>query len=394
MTRGRLLILKPDLTPYAVEDNILYFECSRAENTTGSFSCAMPMRSEFEAIGCDWVLELQRSFDDGATWVNDLHTLWFSRSIAIDVGAMSETILITGHDALGLLDRRIVAYLSAENPDSGINIPSCKNGPADDVIRQVVRENMTMRGGIIDVPSSEFAGSVWAPLSGVDNRLKRNMPRVTVQSDAHAAKTVTGEIAFTTVSEACRSLADLAIENGERILYDFVYDPTVRNLVFTVWVNRRGADLTKRVLFSTTAGNVSELKMVKDYSQETTWVHVGGEGQAKQKVVAGVMGDAFQRTPWYPIESYIDGSSTKSSLDLMTKKGMREINRRAARWIFAAKSVDRSGTLFGRDYGYGDVVTVQHRGQSSSCRIKSIRLRYDGGRESEVDVPLESEEIL
>lgn len=394
MTKGRLLILKPDLTPYAVEENILYFECSRSENTTGSFSCAMPMREEFEAIGCDWVLELQRSFDDGSTWVNDLHTLWFSRSIAIDVGPMSETILITGHDALGLLDRRIVAYLSAENPDSGVNLPACKNGPADDAIKQVVRENMIMRGGIIDVPSGEFPGSVWAPLSGIDNRLKRSMPRVVVQGDVHAAKTVTGEITFATVSEACRSLADLAIENGERIIYDFIYDADKRNLVFTVWVGRRGSDLTKRVLFSTTAGNVSELKMVKDYSQEVTWVHVGGEGQAKQKVVAGVMGAAFQRTPWYPIESYIDGSNTKSAIDLMNKKGMREINRRAARWIFSAKSVDRSGTQFGREYNYGDVVTVQHRGQSSTCRIKSIRLRYDAGRESEIDVPLESEDIL
>jgi len=394
MAKGRLIVLKPDLTPVTVEQNILYFECSRNENATGAFSCAMPMRPEFETIGCDWVLEFQRSFDGGTTWVNDSQTLWFSRSIAIDVGPTTETILITGTDALGLLDRRIVAYLGAFNPEDGVNIPACKTGPADDAIKQVVRENFTIRGGIVDIPSYEFPGSVWAPLSGIDNRLKRGMAHVVVQPDVHAAQTVTGEITFAVVSEAVRSLADLAIENGERIVYDFVYDNATKRLAFTVWMNRRGADLTKKVLFSPAAGNVTELRMTKDYSQEVTWMHVGGDGQAKNKIVTGVMADTFARTPWYPIEGYIDAADTKNAVDLMTRKGKREINKRAARWVFAAKAAERAGNIFGVDYRYGDLVMVAHRGQSSPCRIKSFRVRYENGRESELDIPLESEEIL
>lgn len=383
---ARLLLRDPDLNPVRMEDRVIYFECSRAENTAGAFSCALPMRDDYVGVGPDWALELQRSFDGGASWGNDLQSLWFVRNISIDVSDRLELLSLSGHDQVGLLDRRVVAYYSVDAADNGQTYYSMKNVAADLACRQLVAENFT--NAILDVSSDDLP----APVALIGKE-KRIMPRVYVESAPAIAPVVQAECAWQTVGEALRQVAGAALEKGERLLFDLLYDGS---LLFRVWTGRRGADLTEQVVFSLAAGNVAGLRMTQDYSREVTLMYVGGDGQAKEKVVAGVRSDdaTFLRTPWYPAEGYIDAADAKNDQALMEAKGRREMAKLAPRWIFSAQALDGNETIFGRDYHYGDLVSVAHRGQYSACRVTRFRLRYEGGMETLVEVPLESEEPL
>lgn len=384
---ARLLLRRPDTTPVRIEDHLIYFECSRGENATGAFSCSLPMREDYTGIGPDWMLELQRSFDGGASWANDLQSMWFVRSITIDVADRLEILNLTGTDQNGLLDRRVVAYYSVEAADNGQTYYSMKNAPADLAARQLVAENFT--AAINSVDAGDIPGAV-----SVVGRDARIMPHIRVENAAALAKTVQVECAWQYVGEALRSVASAALENGERLLYDLVWDGG--DFVFRVWLSRRGVDLTGSVVFSLAAGNILSLRMTQDYSREATLMYVGGDGQNKDKVVAGVRADraAYTRTPWYPIEGYVDAADAKSDQALMEAKGKREIGKLAPRWVFSAVSAESGSTVFGQHYRYGDLVSISHRGQYSACRVSRFRLRYEGGVETQVEVPLESEEIL
>lgn len=384
---ARLLLRRPDMTPVRMEDRVISFECSRGENTPGAFTCVMPMRDDYAGVGPDWIIELQRSFDGGASWDNDLQSLWFVRTVAIDVADRIELLTLTGFDQLSLLDRRVVAYYSVDAADNGQTYYSMKNVAADLACRQLVAENFT--DAILAVPDEDLPGPV--DVIGAQNRI---LSFIKVETAPAIAQVVQVECAWQPVGEALRSVSAAAAEKGERLLFDLV--ASAGQLLFRVWIGRRGVDLTRQVVFSLAAGNIAGLRMVQDYSREVTLMYVGGDGQNKDKVVAGVRADrsTFARTPWYPIEGYVDAADAKNDQALMEARGGREMRKLAPRWTFSAQALDGGQTVFGRDYHYGDLVSVSHRGQHSICRVSRFRLRYEGGVETQVEVPLESEEPL
>jgi hypothetical protein len=255
-------------------------------------------------------------------------------------------------------------------------------------MREIVRENFTSAIG--SVPAADLPGSV-----SVIGAAKRIMPQIVVEANRSLAQVISQDVAWSVVGDALRTIADAAMEKSERLIYDLVYDGVQRKFVFTVWIGHRGADRTQSVFFAPVMGNVSEMRMTKDYTAEATWVHVGGDGQASLKIVSAVVAGEgiFASTPFYPTEAYVDVADAKNDQALMTTKGNQEMRRRAPRWVFSATALDIAEQRFGLHYDYGDLVSASHRGEYSVCRINQFRIRYAGGIE-EIEIPLESEEIL
>lgn len=386
MAKARILFRRPDFSIFSMDEDITSFECSRSENTVGAFTCTLPMRREYEQIEADYMLELQRSFD-GELWSNDLHAIWFVRSISIDYSEEgAETLTLTGTDQLGLLQRRIVAYFQVQDTENGQNYYSCKDMPAKDMLRQIVRENFT--AAVRGVPADDEPGST--KMVGRDHRI---MPHFLVEDNDEDVPIVHAEFAWADVGSALNQVVDAVLQKHRRLIYDLVYDDVGRRFIFRCWLDQRGVDRSASVLFSLENGNVLSVRMTKDFTNEATWAHVGGDGQGTLRVVAAATNAAFDRTQFYPIECFVDASDVKNNQDLLERKGKRELNRRRPRWMFSAQAQDTPHCRFGIDFRYGDKVTIAHRDHTSYCRIKSVRLRYSGGVE-QLEIPLESDEIL
>ena len=385
--KARLILRRPDLTPVATIDDFYAFDCSRAENATGAFSCTMPMRDEYTGIEVDSAIEVQRSFDGGATWENDLRTIWFVRSLSIDQSEQGETLTLGGHDALGLLDRRLVAYFAVQNSELEQNYYSMKYQPADDAMREIVRENCT--AAIQSVPADDLPGSV--SVVGVQYKI---IPGLTVEENTTRGPVVKAEIAWKTVSDALRTVATASEEEGVRCLFDLDFDAELRRMEFRVRRDLWGTDRTQEVVFSIANGNVSGLKMIRDHTQEVTWMHVGGDGQGDLRLFVAVKADPFAASIYYPIEGYVDSQDSKNEQSVMEQDGRHELNLRAARWVFSATALDTPWCRFGRHYFYGDRVMVRHRDVASVCRINKVRLTYTPDATVRVEVPLETEELI
>lgn len=384
MVEARVVLMKPDASVLRIENEIISLEAARNENAAGSLSCVVPYRPEYGEIGPDYTMLVQCRREHG--WVNDLKTLWYVRGESWNVtGEESGTITLSGHDSIGLLQRRVVAYFGVTDTEIAQNYYSIKNKPSLDAMRDVVRENFTE--AVLSVPVADIPGSVSS--LGIRARI---MPGIFVEPNDGLGQVIKAEFAWSVALDALSTIASAALEKGDRVIFDLVHDGGGRH-TFRCWLGQRGRRLTDTVVFSPRKGNVVAMERRIDYSNEVTWMHVAGEGQAKLRLMQAVMADVPIRTALYPIEGFYDASSAKNDSALMASMGAREMARRSPRWIFTAEANDTPGTTFGVDYELGDVVSASHMGISAPCRIGKITMRVESGAASYI-IPLESEEPI
>lgn len=385
-TRARILLRDHKLNILGIDNNILSFDCSRTENAQGAFTLVTPMCRLYDSIGIDYIIELQRSFDGGKTWINDLETAWFVRAITIEQKGKMETLTLTGHDGLGLFQRRILSWFTVKNTELEQNYYSIKYMPAHLMMQEVFEENVT--AAIYNVAPDDIPGSAMAM------RLNRKVfPYFRVDNPVLSSPVVKVEFAWKTLLDALRSISEAAMQESARLLYDVRFDSEQSMFIFMIRSDILGRDRSKEILFSIDAGNVSSLSMVKDHNEEITWIHVGGEGQNDLKLYEGYGTYDDNDRPFYPIEGYVDAQNSKNDPEILERRGRHELAVKTPRWIFRANAIDTPWCRFGQHYHFGDRVTVQHRGLATTCRISKIRLMYEAGKFT-LDLPLETEEII
>lgn len=384
---GRILLRDRNLNVIGIDDSIISFECSRVENSPGAFSMVTPMCAMYENIDIDYVVELQRSFDGGKTWINDLETAWFVRAFTIQQEGPKETVVIAGHDSVGLLERRLLSWFTVKNTEIEQNYYSIKYMPADKMMIEVVKENLTPQ--ILLAPPDDIPGSVSAM-----NISSKIFPYFEVNEVYFSGvPVVKAEFAWKSVLDALKTIAEAALQESCRLVFDMKFIPRRKIFSFVVRPDILGEDRSKTILFSAAAQNISSISMVKDHANEATWIHVGGEGQNDLKLYHAVGSSSEPDWPFYPIEAYVDAQNSKNDPDILNRRGLHELAMRKPRWIFKANVIDVPWCRFGFHYKFGDRVSIQHRGITSTCRISQVRLSYEN-KKFNIEIPLETEESI
>lgn len=173
-------------------------------------------------------------------------TIYFLKKLTVDNNALLTTLVL--HDALSLLDQRIVGYALGTSQTS-------KEGPADDVIKEIIRENCLVSGREVDNLSidSDFG---LAPVVKVD------------------------DIAWRSVLGVCQEIAQMSYEKGTPLFFDIVADVNL-NLRFKTFIDQRGNNR------ATTVGITSPYRAMID-SVKTT---ISGGREDRQIVMARLNGD-------------------------------------------------------------------------------------------------------
>lgn len=389
-------------TVVAGAKNFLSLEYQRSENEIGAFEIVLPPFYRDFGIGPDWVFEFYRNMSDGMQ-ILDGNTCWFARRFE-EIYERDQCGLLTigGHDTVGLLKRRIVAWYAPGDAPPGFNGEGFKTQPADDAIREIFQENF---GSKVDGPGAP--PSVTSPVgypeptnyTAISRRMAANRRISEEETGSGSAPIVALEIAWQDALQAMQSIAQSASQQDpkKKVLFDIVYTPSnfgrLGQFDFRVWTGARGSTRSG-ILFSPEYGNLLNARFTQDYTDESNWVHVGGPGSGTDRIVAGVVDQRRSRSPFYPIESFVE----KNDLEVVAEEsiigaGQAELNARGEKVTLAAEVVQLDNFEFGVNYEYGDLIQAAVRGVTFESTVSNFRVTAQDGA-VDVEVSFNAERFL
>ena len=292
--------------------------------------------------------------------------LWFVRAIEtrIQQRGVPELVLYAEH-ALSLLARRIVAYSSGTRQGH-------KRNATETLLKEIVAEN---------------AGSS-APAD-------RQLARFRIASDGGSGPTLEVTIARRNVLLVCQEIARVSAEQGVAFFLDVVFAGGA--FEFRTYLQQRGMDRgwasPAPLVLSYENGGLAEVSRRVDYRDERTVVYCGGQGVGHQRQVA-VAVDSVRAvvSGWNRRELWIDARHVRQQAALVTEANAALWRRRPTHRITAV-SVDRPGATYGVDYGYGDVLLVEHMGEVYQGRVHDVTVTAaDGMRRVVLDVAVDGGE--
>jgi hypothetical protein len=364
----------------AVLDTFVSLEYQRVVNHTGHASvfdaqATLPLRLvtyadalPIQAIGRDSRLHIWRTTETLAasgqqtvlphTQELDTETTWFVRRIRTLLAETGQRLVELGAvPAIDLLASRIVAYPTGSQQ-------AVKSGPADDVIKAIVRENM----GFLAANSDRDLSA-----------------RLTVAPDVGLAPTVQKSFARRNLLDVLRELAEASAEAGTMLAFDIV-SPTPERLEFRTFVGQRGTDHSfpdgsNPVVLSPDTGTLTHAERTIDYSSEATVVYAAGQGADAQRRLAQVSDqDRLRGSPFAWRERLLDARHIGSDSDLAAE-ARAALTAGRPRHTFQAEIVSRPGSTYGQHWRWGDRVTAVVAGEVLTCHIEAVQVAVANGQE-------------
>lgn len=341
------------------------FTVVRSANTVGGFALTLPYREEYgnppypdvaQLIGLDNIIEFWRS--PGAGQLKHVFT-GFLRKWEYFEREGQLFVKLSGPDTLDLLDRRIIAYY-AESSES------TKTDYADDMIKEMVAENM---GSGAD----DYSGSGSArDLSGYD---------FTIAADRSAAPSITKAFAWRNLLLACQDVALASASNDTDLYFDIV--PMLQSdqrlgFEFRTYINEMGMDRTltslNPVFFGREYGNLTNVNLTYDYTEEMNYIYAGGQGEeAARNIQTRYDSDRIGKSIWNRREGFADARNADTNAGVQAT-GDEVLAEAAPRLTFRADLIDTSQARFGIDWNYGDKIECSFLGQQFVGMVKAIQI--------------------
>lgn len=344
-------------------------EWARTERAVGQMALSIPGgKIDQSWLGTDARLEIWRTIGNMPAYLVG-NTQWLIRKKTIS--GMRQDIVVEAVDANYILDSYMVDYYAST--ETVTNPYSLKSGPADNVIKQFLREN----GG-----SSSFVAS-------------RINPLIVVSADVSLGVSITKQASYENLLKAMQEIAADSAANGSYLSWDWTFD--AESLTFNTYVGRRGVDhsstSTQPIIISTDHGNLLEPSVVYDYMNERTLIRAGGDGLGVDRVtaVAANVG-RLNSSPFGRREKFVYGNSASDSTSLLAEASQELFASRGKR-IFRGTFADTPACIYGVNLNYGDTVTVDYGDASYDCHLSTEHGVIDGGN-NKVEVKLYAEEFI
>lgn len=294
----------------------------------------------------------------------DTETVWFVSRVVRRVLRSGERVVeVNAEPAIALLGRRIVAY------GAGDTEAQCAETAAGDAMKAIVRENFGSGAG------SGRDVSNWL-------RVEENLG-----DGAHVTRT----FARRNVLDVLKDLAEASGQDGEPLFFDVVA-PTLgagEQVVFRTYGKARGSDHsfgnsagTAPVVLSVETGTLADVVRQVDWHAEVTYVYVAGQGAQDARAIVEV-GDTTRAgvVPFGRREVLCDARhvAVQAALEAEGKIALRQGEPRDE---FEATLVSRAPwAVYGIHWRFGDVVSAEVAEEIVRCRIDSVRVVVERGRE-------------
>jgi hypothetical protein len=265
-------------------------------------------------------------------------------------------VTLTGADYLALLANRI-AY-----PNPTVAWAS-QTAAATDAV-----SNMPLESAIKHYVSRNAGSSAIAA---------RRISQMDIAPDLGRGANVSYTVKFGTgvnlnLMDICRALIG---QSGSKMGMSLTRNPSTNRLTFDVYIPR---DLSKKAWFSEALGNLASVQFyITDPTCTDALIQGSGTNFLTTNVTTG-------KTAWNIIETFVD-SSTETDVNVLKTTGQTTVNDGQAGPSIAATAVDTPFLTYGRDYGLGDIVTVEVRpGASWTDMVSGVTLTADPSQDPQV----------
>ena len=338
----------------------------RKLNDLGRLSCTMPIRAGINPVIVrrDYHLVIYRSVD-GATPYLDMDTWWIIDSVDWDID--NHVVTFEAGDLLHILKRRIVGYTSqtpyADKTFVELAIAGRGLLTADDMMKEYVSQNI-------------------GP-TAIDS--VRTIAAITIQPDVSLAPNAELQGAWRELIQVCQDIANQSAGLGTNIYFDIVPVGS-RTFEFRVYNNvrrmNRSSSGPNPTYFSSDT-NLVDTHLRWDYRDEKTHWYLSGEG-AGAGVLYTESGDTSRDySLWGRIEGYANlGGEAGDTTNYFPKKQAEKLRGSRPKLVMTANVKDVDGSIYGKDYHYGDVFGATAEGYVFDAVINAVSVDVDGSGQS------------
>lgn len=345
-----------------VIDQFLRLEYTLSVNAVSSLTLTLPDSFDMSLIREDSRLEINRSIN-GATPYLEGGQHWFIRKPS-RMFSTATINTITAVGAADLLRRRIIAYPAGTAYTS-------KTAEADNVMKALVRENL---GDLVDA-NRDYTDNI------------NISAYLTVQNDASiAAPTIAIACTRDNLLSTLQKIANASTQAGTYLAFDIVWNGSM--LEFGTYTTARGNDHrfpngVNPITLSVENGTLTEAEYTQDYTEEVTIAIAGGEGVGVARQIS-VAVDTTRRdaSPFNAIEVFAQGNMTAGDATALGDIAEGRVRQGRPRIILAGRIQQTDAVQYGREWGWGDYVTIEVAGVTSDARIDTVTVTVEGGQET------------
>ena len=329
----------------------------RGDGGVGVLQLTVPQkyRSIFNSDNPDYRISVWRSIN-GSSFKLDGRTEF----LALKWETNNTDIIVTAQSIQHILTRRINAY------QSGLDLYTVFTSlPAGDIMKALVRNNFTT-----GIDASRDGSEVYADISSY----------LSVGADAGDGSTLTIECSRKNVHDTIMELAASSWEAGTWLAGIITSDGN--SWTFNTYQDYFGVDRSY-LAFSPSIGNVQNIVVGFDLTDEKNWGIAGGRGQGATRVMssAGATGRAGA-SPIARKELFTQNTQAVSIAQL-THLASSEIRQLRGVRQFQCELVQVPSYLRGVDYNVGDYLTVLFNGLRYTMRLDVVEVSITPGQLTE-----------
>jgi hypothetical protein len=389
-------------------NDYVQLQLTRVKNDIGTLSIVLPsVGNSLNDFYCDYRAEVFRR----NKLIGD--TCWFLQRKEKQLDGQTETITLTFADAVDVLTRRVVAWVTGDPPEP--QLLGMLQGPVDDICKVIMRSNFTdLVGTVIDPLVPPEAPGAITPIYTLGVPLivpamytglgtARQMYDLSVDGYAGAGVVITQEFSFVNVLETLQSLADasfaIPIEETyqHNLWFDIEYSPVTPTssgaFVFKTWVGFRGNDLRNEVFIGPTYGNLNNATYIDDWSLKadicyTVYDSSTGSADPGGDRLDPISNSYFYNLPFGPVEIVTDVSTEDPGADELSGAALSALGEVSSTKSIEGTIVTSSDFDFMTHFNYGDILTMEWGDIHETVEIAEFTLDISPDGVESINIPL------
>ena len=339
-----------------------FFELSwtRTLNNFGAFHIDLPRSFDSSIIKNDQRVSIWRKPPNGA-----MYREFYGMIRIPETSGIQRLHSISGYDFNYLLYAHQTEYTAGSSQEAISAVA------ADDAMKAIVRNEMGASA------TARFPGDTGGTVRAL------NSTYFTVEANTTLGPAITRQYAWRRVLDVLRDLADDARQAGTDIYFDMDHVDD-NQVIFRTYKDQRGADRrstsSNPIIFGVDFGNLADPQLIRDATDEVNAALAMGSGTQDTRNLTEVVDTNATLDLWSRTESTVNAPMDSTAAALTSAANAELINRRIKQ-TFNAKLINVGNTIYGRDYNFGDRVTVTYDGAQYEAMIRGITCTVANGLE-------------
>jgi hypothetical protein len=313
-------------------------------------------------VNVDYKIVIYRTPPGGTEQLENVYLLREVRLYSNEQGDFTE---LTGVDGNQLLARRYISLW-----DTSSTAPELKTGPADNVMKALVKEAMT--------DAADFDERWIPPITGGSTYFA-------VVADTSAGPSITDNFSYRMLLECVQSIAKAALAAGTPIYWNVVSTTPVK-FTFTTYAGQIGTDRTGTITASIAAGNMKNPSWSYNAVDEKTEVTaLGGNYGLTNKDVRHVViakdASRIAQSVYGRVEGTVEAYGTDDTTTKLKDRAKKTLSELNAKRTITFDFVESVGCRYGLHWFFGDKIAYSYRGLTGTAIIKSVVVSFDSAGE-------------